>query len=295
MYSLEAHMCRTLTDRLLSVAIALSALATLPVHGQTVHPADQNGVAFDVVSVKSNTSASGASTIGFEPGGRFRAVNEPVTRLIQEAYATAVSPRPQIVGGPGWIEVDRFNVEAVTDRNPPPEQRQMMLRALLADRLKLAIRHETRELPIYNLVKSARDGKLGDNLRVSDLDCEALRKTGAPTPPPEQLRSCMLTFGRGSLRVKGMTTSQFATAGLARMVNRPVFDRTGLGATLYDWALEWTPDQPVQGAAATSQSELGLPSSIFSAVQEQLGLKLESAKGPVDILIIDHVEKPSAD
>jgi uncharacterized protein (TIGR03435 family) len=166
----------------------------------------------------------------------------------------------------------------------------------MADRFKLAIHRETRELPIYNLVKSSKDGKLGNKLRVSEIDCDALRKSGrTPMPNPGQLPPCMLAFGPGSLHVQGMTTSQFATGGLARIVNRPVLDRTGLGATVYDWALEWTPDQPSQVSAGTTPANLGVPSSIFSALQEQLGLTLESAKGPVDVLVIGHIEKPTPD
>jgi uncharacterized protein (TIGR03435 family) len=286
-------MYRTATGSPFLVAISLCGLVVLPVHAQTTQPGDQKGPVFDVASVKPNTSGDGASTIGFEQGGRFLAVNMPVLSLIQTAYATSAVPRPQVVGGPAWIDSDRFDVGAVTDRNPPQDQRQMMLRALLADRFKLVIHRETRELPIYNLVKSSPDGKLGDKLRVSDIDCDALRKSGSiPTPDPGQLRPCMMAFGRGSLHVKGMTTSQFATGGLARIVNRPVFDRTGLGATLYDWALEWAPEQVSTG---TTPSDLSLPSSIFSALQEQLGLKLESAKGSMDVLVIDHVEKPTPD
>jgi uncharacterized protein (TIGR03435 family) len=195
------------------------------------------------------------------------------------------------MGGPGWIDADNFDVQAIADRNPSREQQQMMLRALLADRFKLAIHRETRELPIYNLVKSSGDATAGDKLRASDIDCDALRKSDSPDPG--RLRSCMMVFGRGSLHVSGMTAFQFATGMLARVVNRPVIDRTGLGTTLYDWALEWTPDQPSPAAAGTTPSDL--PTSIFSALQEQLGLTLESAKGPVDVLVVDRIEKPTLD
>jgi len=164
-----------------------------------------------------------------------------------------------------------------------------MLRGMLTDRFRLASHRETRALPVYNLVR-LRDGKLGDHLRVSDGACDAIRKPGAPTPSPELLRSCMLAFARASLRINGMTAAQFATAGLTRVVDRPVIDHTGLGATAYDWAIEWT-DPSSQAAGGDS----GLPSTVFSAVQEQLGLKLEPATGPVDVVVIDHVEKPTSD
>jgi len=284
-------MFRTMRGRLVGVAVILSALVVGPAYSQSTQ-ADLKGATFDVASVKRDTSAAAASTIGFEPGGRFVAINMPVASLIQTAYGTSALPRPQIIGGPGWIDADRFDVTAVTDRNPSQEQRQMMLRALLADRFNLSIHRETRELPVYNLVKSSADGKRDIRLRVSDIDCAALRNNGR-TPTPEQLRPCMTAFGFGSLRLNG-PVSQFALA-LARMVDRPVIDRTGLGATQYDWALEWIPDQRSQISTGATPSDPSLPSSIFSAIQEQLGLKLESAKGPFEVLVIDHVEKPTPD
>jgi uncharacterized protein (TIGR03435 family) len=281
-------MCRILAGGL--VTTTLCALTALPADGQSARSSDQQVRAFEVASVKPNTSASPASSIGFEPGGRFRAVNEPLVRLIQEAFATPATPRPQIVGAPGWVESDRFDVEAVAPDDPSQERRQAMLRAMLADRFRLASHVETRALAVYNLVRASRDAKLGDKLRVSDGACDALRKPGAPIPTPEQLRPCRLAFTRGSLRVNGVTASQFATAGLTRVVDRPVIDRTGLGATLYDWAIEWTPDPSSQVSTATD-----LPSSVFSAVQEQLGLKLQPATGSVDVVVVEHVDKPTLD
>ena len=214
----------------------------------------------------------------------------PAVRLVQEAFATPATPRPEVVGGPGWMESDRFDVEAVGAGSASREQRQAMLRTMLADRFGLVARVETRARPVYNLVRASRDGKLGDKLRVSDGACAALRKPGAPTPTVDQLRPCMLAFGHGSLRSSGVTASGFATAGLTRVVDRPVVDRTGLGATLYDWAIEWAPDPSPTVSAAND-----LPSTVFSAVQEQLGLKLEPAIGSVDVVVIEHVEKPTAD
>ena len=268
--------------------IVLCALA-LPVPIQTAQSADAHVFAFDAVSVKPNRSADPASSIGFDPGGRFRAVNEPVVRLVQEAFATVTTPRPQVVGAPGWIESDRFDVEAVATGNPSQPQRQAMLQAMLVERFKLASHLESRALPVYNLVRHSGDAKLGHGLRVSDGACEALRTPGAPTPTLEQLRPCALAFARGSLRVNGVTASQFATAGLTRVVDRPVIDRTGLGALLYDWAIEWLPEPSPDVSAAPD-----LPSTVFSAVQEQLGLKLEPATGSVDVVVIGHVERPAS-
>jgi uncharacterized protein (TIGR03435 family) len=287
-------MCRLLRSGFLSAIGVASAIVALD--GQVTRQREQTVIAFDVASVKPNTSGSATSTIGFRQDGRlFLAVNMSLSRVIAEAYVLAPSAaRPQIVGAPRWIDAERFDIEAVAIGNPSSEQRQAMLRALLAERFKLALHREVRQLPAYDLVKSS-SGKLGDKLLVSEIDCDALQKAGK-TPAaagPGELRPCVTAFGTGSLRGKGMTISQIAAGGLARILNRPVFDRTGLGATAYDWTLEWTPDQSSDTPAAAA--DLGLPSSIFSAVEEQLGLKLESTKSPVEVLVIDHVEKPTPD
>jgi uncharacterized protein (TIGR03435 family) len=244
--------------------------------------------AFDVVSIKRDLSESGASTIGFERGGRFAAANEPLVRLISVAYATAIDlPRTQIIGGPSWIDTDKFDVRAIGDENASRDQGIAMLRAALADRFTLAIHSEVRELPIYNLVKSRSDGPLGDALRPSDIDCAALKSRDATPPPPApgQLPPCILGFGRSQLMARGLTVEQLSASSVARMVDRPVVDRTDLAGP-YDWNVRWAGDNP---------SDLNLPATIFTALQEQLGLKLEPARGSVDVVVIDHVEHPTED
>src|SRR4051812_1538515 len=266
----------------LTLALTVSAVAQ-PVDGQGRPTLDQQRPAFDVVSIKPDTSDSPASSIGFERGGGFRAINEPVVRIIQEAFGTPSTPRPEVLGAPGWIESDRFDVETVAARTASPDQQQAMLRAMLADRFHLVGHTETRERAVYNLVRPARDAK-GDKLHVSDGACAALEKPGATTPTPEQIRPCMLAFFPGSLHVNGISASEFATRGLSRVVDRPVIDRTGLGDTNYDWAIEWAPEP---GAANDR------PSSVFSAVQEQLGLRLEPSSASVHVIVIEHIDRPS--
>jgi len=113
---------------------------------------------FDVASIKPNTSGEGASDLGFWPGGRFRAVNETVYRLISEAYAKSFQlPRFQVVGGPNWIDSDRFDVEAVAETDRPIEQRRLMLRRLLAERFKLVTHYDVREQQIFDLVAMRED------------------------------------------------------------------------------------------------------------------------------------------
>jgi uncharacterized protein (TIGR03435 family) len=257
--------------------------------------------AFDVTSVKPNKSVDAPSRLGFQPGG-FTATNETLRRVIGEAYGP-LQPLPgfQILGGPDWMDTDRFDIVAKVEGTPSPVARQAMLRTLLTDRFKLTVHGETRALPIYWLVMARNDGTLGPQLRRSDVDCAALdaaRRRGEPPAPalPGPVPACALRFGVGQLTAKGMTMAQLAGMALSRFVNRVVVDRTGLSGG-FDWTLEWTPDQAPSGRAAAVESQTNDPNhpSLFTAVQEQLGLKLTSEKGPVQVLVIDAVERPVAD
>lgn len=242
---------------------------------------------FDVVSIKIDTSASSASTIGFDPGGRFEAVNESLPRIISAAYSPgAMLPRNQIIGGPGWVDSERFVVHAIGDPAASEEERRTMLQAALADRFKLAAHRERREMPIYSLVAARADGRLGARLKPSDVDCDALRSTrSAPPPPaPGQTPACIKVFGTRKLMGRGMTISELALGEVVRFVDRPVEDHTGLSGS-YEWTLEWSGDA----------SDQTVPSTIFTALQEQLGLRLEQARGMVDVIVIDHVERPTPD
>lgn len=279
----KASRRRTLAG--LAIGMALGACVTASTMQQPSN-APPSPIAFDVVSIKQDASESGASTIGFERGGRFAAANEPLVRLISAAYATAVDlPRTQIIGGPSWIDTDRLDMRAIGDANASRDEGVEMLRAALADRFRLAIHRETRQLPVYNLVKSRPTGALGPQLRPSDIDCEALRSgSGTPAPPaPGQIFPCVKGFGSNQLMARGLTVGELTASMIARMVDRPVVDQTGLTGP-YDWNVRWGGDV---------SSDQNLPATIFTALQEQLGLKLEPARGPVDVVVIDHVERPT--
>jgi uncharacterized protein (TIGR03435 family) len=246
---------------------------------------------FDAASIKRNRSGAsgiGATALFFEPSGRFKAVNEPLWRLIAEAYRSTYQLRRfEIEGIPAAMEHDRFDVDAVPQGTPSFSEQRQMLQRLLADRFKLTLHRETRDLPIYSLVKARVDGRLGERLKPSDVDCSKVR-AGAPPPAPAsgQPPSCMMIFGQGRLMSYGMTITQLAEMGLSRSVLRPVIDRTGLTGS-YTWTLEWAPDDSPDASG-------DLP-SLTTALVEQLGLKLESARGPVDVIVIDHVEQPTPD
>jgi uncharacterized protein (TIGR03435 family) len=247
--------------------------------------------AFEAASIKvnrSNASGVGASTLLFQPDGRFKAINEPLWRLIAEAYRSTYQLRRfEVEGIPRAMENTRFDVDAVPQGTPGVAEQRQLLQRLLAERFKLALHQETRELPIYTLVKARADGRLGERLKPSAVDCATVR-AGAPPPPavPGQPPSCMMVFGQGRLISYGMTITQLAELGLSRAVLRPVVDRTGLKGS-YTWALEWAPDD--------SPDPNGNLPSLMTALVEQLGLKLEPASGPVDVIVIDHVEQPTPD
>jgi len=264
---------------------------------------------FEVASVKTNKSGDNRIGIGFAPGGRFRATNVPLRELISAAYGT---PQPlaafQITGGPKWIESDRFDIVAKAPGDPqpgpngPPSAMFVMLRNLLAERFQLTVHRETKESPIYALVLARADGKLGPQLRPAATDCAALmaaaRGRGAPPPPPApgERMPCGMRMFPGNLSGGSSSMAQLTNV-LARFVNRTVVDKTGLSGT-YDLDLQWTPDQVPQGRGDPPP---GLPAidpngpSIFTAVQEQLGLKLDSTRGAVDVLVIDRAEHPTED
>ena len=246
------------------------------------------GPAFDVVSIKRNKSGEVNGGTSVRPGGVYLATNVPLRLLVFGAYGPLHGV--QVTGGPGWMNSDRFDIVAKVDGNPSTEvfrdQARLMLRTLLADRFKLVLHNETRELPTYALVVARRDGKLGPQLRPSNLaDCLA-----APTPSTVSDPNTVVRCGGGFARTGQLAARAFEFSTLATMVSnvadRPVIDRTGLTGT-FDWSLQWTPDP----SASPANDSI----SLFTALQEQLGLKLEPTRGPVDVLVIDHAERPTED
>lgn len=243
---------------------------------------------FDVVSIKRDMSEGNLSTLGFQRGGRFEAINNSVSRLIAFAYATGVDlPRSQILGVPAWMDTDRFDVRAIGAQTASQQDRITMVRAMLSERFHLVVHSETRDVPVYNLVRLRASGPLGEALHQSDIDCEAAARDGSvpPAPSPGQMPPCMKGFLDNQLMARGLTVGELATSMIARFVDRPVIDHTGLTGP-YEWTIRWG------GNAASDQS---LPATIFSAVEEQLGLKLEPARGSVQVVVIDHVERPTED
>ena len=255
----------------------------------------QGGLRFEVASIKPNTFVDGPTEMGTQPGGRVTIVNVPLRLLIRNAYEIQDA---QLVDAPKWIADERFDILANANGEIPrpvpgnPGTLQGMMRSLLAERFKLAVHRETRDFPVYALEFARSDRRLGPQLRASATDCAALAASGQPQASPDQKPRCGVRATGGHMLASGLPVAQLATL-LSTMVDRTVVDRTGLPGA-FDLELNWTPDRLPQRPDAAPPSNPDNP-SIFTALREQLGLKLESAKAPTDVLVIDHVERPAPD
>jgi uncharacterized protein (TIGR03435 family) len=248
---------------------------------------------FDVASVRINRSGFPGGASGLRPA-QFSAKNETLRQLIRVAYGFETF---RIIGGPGWMDADRFDIEARAATDVPRDQLLLMLQSLLTERFRLATHKETRDVPIYELVVNRRDGKTGTRLRPASPETCTDRGQQPVGVPAGQLPSCgVLLAGPDRMSGRRVTLTLLATQLSAR-VSRVVVDRTGR-VDMFDLDLEWTPDDAVRAAVAALTPE-GKPApvdpdrpGIFTALDEQLGLKLESARGPVEVLLIDGAQRP---
>lgn len=292
--------------RYVAVVILLAAAVA---SAQLPQSADTAAPTFEVASVKPNrTGAPGGSFV--MPPGRFTATNISLKVLITNAYQLSFF---QVVGGPGWVGTDRFDIAAKAPDGAPPEQTRAMVRTLLKERFKLVVHMETQDTPIYALVRAG--DRLGPKLTRSTMDCGPIRaqraaataaaaraRGAAPVPVPgapdsnEKPVCQMRLSGRGgatlSLRAGNITMATLANS-LRTYAGREVVDRTGLTGE-FDFELQFA------ALPTTSAADGGVPvaplddaASVFTALQEQLGLKLESTRGPVELMIIDSAERPT--
>jgi uncharacterized protein (TIGR03435 family) len=256
---------------------------------------------FEVASIKPNRSGDNHFFISFQPG-RFTATGATTRFLIEDAYNVKDF---QVSGGPSWINSERYDIDAKEEdslveelQKLPPDQRAEQIRlrvqSLLADRFKLTLHRETKELPVYALV-IAKNGPKLQEAKSGDTYPKGMKGLDG------RAHAGMMRMGRGQLTGQAIPLASLVHM-LSQQLGRTVLDKTGLKGN-YDFALQWTPDQsqpamlmgPEGGKPGTDNApppESSGP-SLFTAIQEQLGLKLESQKGPVEILVIDHVEKPS--
>jgi uncharacterized protein (TIGR03435 family) len=265
------------------LAVLCSSLVT--------HAQSSAATTFEVASVKPNVQRRGIRLHGF-PGDRFEATNVPVRDLILIAYGDAgqLLPEVHMSGGPKWIDEDRFDVTAKMGAASPNSvaQKQLMLRTLLAQRFKLAIHHETVTQPIFELVLARKDRTLGPQLRQATVDCEAL----LAAQPGKRERCILYALPSGTLMLRGQTMGAFANV-LTRLLDRTVVDRTGLSGG-FDADAQFDPKGlPGMLQLRPEEQPASDAGSLDTTLKEQLGLKLESKRGPVRMLVVDHVERPT--
>jgi uncharacterized protein (TIGR03435 family) len=248
---------------------------------------------FEVASIRRNISGDQGSQIRVQPGGQIVVTNNSLYNLIRNAYGTQ---RFEMVPGaqlPSWIDSDRWDILAKPPADAPQreEQMQLRLRSLLEDRFKLDARREVREMPIYALVVARSDGQLGPQMKRSGDECAAAARAraageaAAPLPPGG---FCGTRTGNGNVSMRGVPLANFVR-NLGGMTGRFVVDKTGLTGP-FDLDLQWTPDQAIGAGGAQTDG-----TSLFAAMLEQLGLRLEARRAPVEVLVVNSAERPTED
>ncbi len=223
--------------------------------------------AFDAASIKPNESAGGISSIHMT-AGRVSMQNVSLKKVMLNAYGIP-DDREYTIAGPDWLTAEHFDIDATFPATTPAPQVRQMIQALLAERFKLALHKETRQLPMYSLVVS----KVG--LKIHAVETGESRTT-APRP--------------GHFEATKITMQKLADL-MAKQAGRPVTDATGLDG-VFTFTLDWSPSADLKMASADANTPVDTQgASIFTALQEQLGLKLESGKGPVEVLVVDRTEK----
>lgn len=245
---------------------------------------------YEVASIKPNRSGENLTTVRPDVRGRLHAQNASLALLIQ--YAWRIEPS-RIVGASGWIASERYDIEAKAPQREAYytfDEIGHMLQALLNERFRLAAHIEKRELPVYLL----RVAKSGVKMKRSEgQNCFQPNLAGKPEDAHGLPQCGGLYVQRGSLRGDKVTMPLLAVQ-IGRLVDRPVVDETGLDgeSDQYDLEMRWIPFDPAPGTAAENNPDASGP-SIFTALPEQLGLKLEAGKAPIEVLAIDRAERPT--
>ena len=273
-------MVRLVTSIVVVTLAALTSRAQQPEH-----------LEFDVVSIKRNTSEGGGSSARTLPDGTTISINRTIQSMVM-----AASPEPvrDVVGLPDWAMSERYDITTKPPAGSTREQRALMWQSLYADRMKLRAHVETREQETYALVLARSDGRLGPQLKPSALDCSP-RPPGSPPPTPPTFSAddaksrCGGLFGQGTI-VSGGISLDSLVLSLAGLAGRHINNRTGLTGS-YALTLDYSvPRRP--GASPDAPDPSDAP-DIFTALQEQLGLKLQPEKSMVKVFAIDHIERPT--
>jgi uncharacterized protein (TIGR03435 family) len=245
-------------------------------------------IAFAVASVKPNKTGELLIRTDTLPGGRFIAQNVPVSTLVRLAFRVQGY---QISGAPSWFETDRFDLDARAGIELPPLAGPLdasgpvpqMVQALLADRFRMVAHRETRDGAAFRLTRV--DGTAGARLTPARIDCVG----AAVAAPREVVQGCTTRISPGTIVMEGTPIAKLAGV-LSGLVGRPVIDETGLTGA-FDIEIQWQPPPTPGAPGAPAASTDG--GSLFTAIREQLGLKLDAARAPIEALVIDRLERPT--
>ena len=267
--------------RLLTCA-GFVAYGAAVVFAQSVEPS------FDAVSIKRNTSGAQTASLGLPNGTAFNMTNVPMLGAIATAYPVK---NQDIVGAPDWLRTERYDIVAKAAGKPSNDDVKAMLQTMLKERLKLAAHTEMREIPVYALVV-ARPNHPG--LKPFTQDCDAIRaardaaaREGRPSGPPAPGTALPCGYSWSTAIFSGGITMETLAGMINNLAGRVVLDRTALPGR-YEFTLRFAPP----GASANNADD---PPSIFTALQEQLGLRLDATRAAVETLVIDHIERPTSD
>jgi uncharacterized protein (TIGR03435 family) len=273
-------------------ACLLIGLAAPPVAAQRIELTDAARLPrFEVASVRRSDPNAGPARFDAPPG-RYVQENAPLLNAISLAFDLRSY---QFAGPLPALTRELFTIDARMPVASTAAELKLMLRSLLIDRFKLRVHVESREQDAYALTLARRDGRIGPQLQQSRVDCparmEAQRRNEPLPPQPEGSKPCTFNYAPGRIDLGGTPLSALGQL-LAGQVGRPVVDRTGLTGR-FDVELQWSVATAAALGAGGNTAGSDAP-SIFTAVQEQIGLKLEPAKTSVDYLVIDHIEPPEA-
>ncbi len=291
------------------VLVGLLAAALAPLRAAAQGPVQIQDPAtlpsFDVVSVKENKSGDTMAGGRRQPG-RIVITNIPLRASLIDFFG--LQPQ-QLIGGPDWIDSTRYDITAQFSGEMPLTEPgtvgplQLMMQRVFAERFKLAVHTETREIPVYELRLARTDRTLGSTLKPAVTDCDAVMnamlksvREGGPPPTggpqlPDGRPACGMRFGSGNRLVAGGTSMAALARSMSNQAGRIIVDKTGLIGG-FDFELEFAADPLAAGGQPPAVSDTTLP-SMFTALEEQLGLKLVPARTPVEVLVIDRIERPT--
>jgi uncharacterized protein (TIGR03435 family) len=265
---------------------------------------------FDVVSIKPNRTNQGIPLVVFQPGGRLVAANVDVRQIILVAFGLE---NIQLVNAPDWTVTERFAIEARTADAIPTDTIRLMLRSMLTDRFGFVAHLERREVPMFALTMARSDRRPGPKLRLSGPECAPFRPPeGVPPPPPPPpppaantapirivlprdqpaRRRCGSMLAPGWFAARSITMQELASP-LTQLMRRPVVDETGLTGE-FDLDVLFQPEGLAGTLVGPPPAAVSDAPGLTTALQDELGLRLESRRGPLDVLVVDEVERPSA-